>query len=250
MKVLFFGNNALAVRVLEHLHAAGDEVVGLVLHPQERRGSGPALIEAARVPPDRVFDGSRLQEPAVRDAVTGLGGEIGVSVLFGYILRPAILEGLSRGCVNLHPGYLPYNRGAYPNVWSIVEGTPAGATLHFVDEGIDTGDIVAQKRVAVAEEDTGASLYRKLEEACFEVFREAWPAMREGRAPRMAQQGPGTFHRVADVSRIDEIDPDRSYPAGKLLDILRARTFPPHRGAFLRRGAERIYLSLELEADR
>ena len=110
-----------------------------------------------------------------------------------------------------------------------------------MDEGIDTGDIVAQHRVEVAASDTGASLYRKLERACFEVFREAWPLVREGRAPRVAQQGPGSFHRVADVARIDEIDPDRTYPAGQLVDILRAHVSAPRHSCV---GEGRVYLSL------
>ena len=90
--------------------------------------------------------------------------------MFGYILRPNFLRLIPRGCVNVHPALLPYNRGAYPNVWSIVDGSPAGVTIHFVDEGIDTGDIIAQAQVVIEPVDTGESLYRKLERGAVALF--------------------------------------------------------------------------------
>jgi methionyl-tRNA formyltransferase len=244
VRVLFFGNNALAARVAEYLRAQGDEIAGLVLHPEVKRRGGDEIRRAAGAAD--VYDGSRLAEPDTLRALAGLRAEIGVSVLFGYLLRPQVLELLPKGCVNLHPGYLPWNRGAYPNVWSIVDRTPAGATLHYVDEGIDTGDIVSQRQVEVLPTDTGASLYRRLEEACHAVFVEAWPRLRDGSAPRIPQRGEGSFHRVRDVEKIDEIDPERAYRAGELIDILRARTFPPYSGAYIRRGSRKVTLRVDL----
>ena len=250
MRVLLFGNQILAARVAACIRNHGDEIVGAVLHPDSRRKAGAEICAAAGVSLDRVFDGSRLEEPEVCRSLAALEARIGVSVLFGYILRAGVRELLPEGCVNLHPGYLPYNRGAYPNVWSIVERTPAGATLHHMDEGVDTGDIVAQQLVEVEPTDTGESLYRKLEEVCFEVFARTWPLLREGRAPRLPQKGEGTFHRVRDTGAIDEIDLERSYRARDLLDILRARTFPPHEGAYFRLGAEKVHLKLHLDRNR
>jgi methionyl-tRNA formyltransferase len=171
---------------------------------------------------------------------------MGVSVLFGYILRAPFLSLFPRGIVNLHPAFLPYNRGAYPNVWSIVERTPAGATLHYVDAGVDTGDIVSQATVPVSQTDTGATLYSRLEQAAFALFRDTWPRLRAGDAPRVPQPPGGTSHRVADVARIDAIDLDHSYRARDLIDILRARTFPPYSGAYFEVDGRRVYMRLEL----
>src|SRR5438093_10302620 len=173
-----------------------------------------------------------------------------ISVLFDYVLRPEFLPLFSRGCFNLHPALLPYNKGAYPNVWSIVERTPAGVTLHFIDRSVDGGDIIAQREVPVTGTDTGASLYGRLETAAIEIFKEEWPALKEGRVVRRPQMGEGTFHRVADVARIDRIEPERAYPARELIDILRARTFPPHKGAYLDLGDRRIYVNVELTEEK
>jgi methionyl-tRNA formyltransferase len=247
MRVVYFANNRVGWQIGRWLKEQGDKIAGLVLHPPERRRYGKEILESAALAPDRVFDGSRLHEPAVVAALSALQPEAGVSVLFGHRIPSEVLALFPAGCLNLHPAYLPYNRGAYPNVWSIVDGTPAGVTIHFVDEGIDTGDVVAQRRVEVEPTDTGETLYRRLEEASLELFRDAWPLIRSGRAPRTPQKrDAGTFHRVRDVARIDEIDLDASYNARSLLDVLRARTFGSFPGAYFRDGQRKIYMTVHL----
>jgi methionyl-tRNA formyltransferase len=250
MRVLFLGNNWVGWQTLQWLRGAGAEIAGLVLHPQAKARHGAELRAAAALPESAIFGGSTLGERAVLRRIAELRADIAVSVLFDYILKPDFLALFPRGTINLHPALLPYNRGQYPNVWSIVEGTPAGATLHYIDEGIDTGAIIAQRQVAVDPADTGETLYRKLERASLALFQETWPAVVAGEAPVIPQaHAAGTFHRTRDVERIDEIDLDRSYTARELIDILRARTFPPYRGAYFRAGGRKIPLRLQLEYD-
>ena len=67
-----------------------------------------------------------------------------------------------KGCINFHLSYLPYNRGKKPNVWPIIDGSPAGVTMHYIDNDIDSGSIVAQSEVKVDIVDTGKTLYNKL----------------------------------------------------------------------------------------
>jgi methionyl-tRNA formyltransferase len=246
LRIAYFANNQLGARIGAYLREQGETIVALVIHPPGRRRFGEEILAACDVEPSHVFDGSRLGEVAVQDALGLTGAEIAVSVLFGYLLRRPVLDLFPRGGVNLHPGYLPYNRGAYPNVWSIVDGTPAGATLHLMDEGVDTGDILAQTRVAVSAWDTGETLYRKLEIACFELFRTSWPLVRGGRLRPMPQEGPGSVHRVADVEKIDAIDLDATYTARCLIDILRARAFPPHRGAYFCAAGRKVFVEVKL----
>jgi methionyl-tRNA formyltransferase len=233
-----------------YLREQGETLVALVVHPPERRRFGEEILAACGVEPGQVFDGSRLDEMGTRKALESARADMAVSVLFGYLLRRPVLDLFPRGGVNLHPAYLPYNRGAYPNVWSIVDGTPAGATVHVMDEGFDTGDILTQVPVEVCAWDTGETLYAKLESACFELFRASWPLVREGRLQPRPQEEPGTAHNVADVEKIDAIDPGALYTARRLIDILRARTFPPHRGAYFCAGGRKVFVEIELsEAD-
>jgi methionyl-tRNA formyltransferase len=245
MRVLFLGNNWLGWQILRWLKEQREEIVGVVIHPPKRRRYGDELVaEAAGLP---VVDGSRLRERAVLDSIRELDCEIAVSILFGYILPPEFLALPPAGCINLHPSLLPYNRGAHPNVWSIIDGTPAGTTLHYIDAGVDTGDIIAQREVAIEPIDTGETLYRRLEHASLALFKETWPAVRAGTAPRLKQgDAAGSCHHSSDVERIDEIDLEGTYKARDLINRMRARTFAPYRGAYFQCDGRRVYVSLQL----
>jgi methionyl-tRNA formyltransferase len=246
MKIVYFGNNRLGGQILEWLQEQGEQIAGVVLHPPDRRKHGPELARAAGRA--RLFDGSALRQPETVAAIRALEPDIGLSVLFGYILRREVLELFPRGVVNLHPALLPYNRGACPNVWSIVERTPAGVSLHYIDERIDTGDLIAQQEVAVEAVDTGESLYRKLEHAALDLFRRTWPRITSGAMGRVPQPAAtGTCHAMRDLGAIEEIDLDRSYTARELIDILRARTFAPYPGAWFRDAGRRVQVRVQLE---
>jgi methionyl-tRNA formyltransferase len=250
MRILYLGNNRVGWKVLEWLREQGETVVGLVVHPPEEARYRDEILNAAALPPDKVFDGSRLGETEVLRAIAALNADLAVSAFFGYILRKEFLDIFPKGVINLHPAYLPFNRGAHPNVWSIIEGTPAGVTLHYIDEGVDTGDVIARRRITIEPVDTGETLYRKLERACLDLFRSTWPGIRSGDAPREPQSAAeGNSHRIQDIEKTDEIDLNRTYKARELIDLIRARTFPPHAGTYFRDGGKKVYLRLHLEPE-
>lgn len=198
MRILLFANNWLGEQIAAWLKASGGEIVGLVVHPLETRKHGEEIIKAVGLDESFVLDGSRLEDGETLAKIQSLRPDIGISALFGYIMKRRVLETMPYGCINIHPAFLPYNRGAYPNVWSIIDNTPAGVTIHYIDEGVDTGDIIAQREVDVESVDTGRSLYQKLESASLELFKETWPLIAAGKAPRIAQSGGGTLHRARD----------------------------------------------------
>ncbi len=212
MRILFLGNNWLGWQVLNWLTSRKEEIVGLIIHPEHRRKYGEEMLRIVQLDPSGIFEGTTVGQAQTLEAIRALNPDLAVSVLFGYILNQEFLGLFPLGCINLHLAWLPYNRGAYPDVWSIVEGTPAGVTLHYMDGGIDTGDIIARQEVQVEPVDTGKSLYSKLERAGLELFKERWPGIRSRREQRIPQdKTEGTYHAVRDVERIDEIDLHRSY---------------------------------------
>lgn len=246
MRIVFLGNNLMGWQVLDWLRARGEDIAAVVVHPKAKQKYGQEILAAANVESSSVFDGSRLREAEMIERLGQIDAEIAVSILFDYVLKPEFLDLFPMGAINLHPSYLPFNRGQYPNVWSIVEQTPSGVTLHYIDEQIDSGDIIAQQKVPVASSDTGQSLYQKLERAGVQLFQNTWPLIRASRSPRKRQQGEGTYHRTCDVERIDHIKLDEKYTARELINILRARTFPPYSGAWFEEDGRRVYLRLEL----
>lgn len=247
MRLICLVNNYLGWQALEFLRQQA-EIAAVVMHPPERRKYDKEIRAVAVAAGAEILDADALRSSEGLKRIAAAQPDIGFSIMFGYLLRQDLLSLLSRGCLNLHPAFLPFNRGAHPNVWSIVDRTPAGVTLHYIDEGVDTGDIVCQKEVSIISTDTGESLYHKLERAGLELLQESWPAIQSGQIKRTRQPGAsGTSHKVTDVSQIDEIDLQKDCKAEDLLNILRARTFPPYRGAFFRHDGRKVYIRIQLE---
>lgn len=248
MKIVVLGNGRVALNAVRWFKGQGEEVVGLVLHPPDRRRMGGEIIAVSGLTAEHVFDAALLRRPETISAIKALEADIGICVFFGYILKRTLLDAFPKGCLNVHPALLPYNRGAYPNVWSIIDGTPAGVTLHYVDEGVDTGDIAAQKEVTIEPIDTGATLYAKLEEESMQLLSAIWPKIVSGKVTRRPQpRSGGSLHRTKDVDAVDEILLEKEYKARDLLNILRARTFPPYSGAYLLDQGRKVFLSLQLK---
>lgn len=247
MRVLLFANNWTGWQVARCLRRHGETIVAVVAHPPQTARYRDDILAAAAVTCADVLDALELPHADFLQAVQARRPEIGVSAFFGYVLPPEILNLLPEGCINVHPAYLPYNRGRHPNVWSIVDQTPAGVTLHYMDAGVDTGDLIARQRVPIAPTDTGQTLYRRLEQACVDLFETAWPRVRARQVSRMKQDpGEGSHHRARDLAQLDAIDLDRQYTARELINVLRARTFPPYAGAYFEQDGRRVYLRLRL----
>jgi methionyl-tRNA formyltransferase len=176
---------------------------------------------------DRVLVGREFREPAGMDLLRSLDLDYVVGVHFPYIVPDEVLAIPRIGVLNLHPALLPYNRGWHTPSWAILDGTPIGATLHFMDSGLDTGDIVAQVELEIRPEDTAHTLYGRLNHLEVELFRQAWPLLASGSPPRQAQSAAaGSSHNRADLASdsIRRLDLEESRSVGDVLRTLRALT--------------------------
>lgn len=248
MRVIAFVNNRVGAGVVRHIaESEPGRLVGLVIHPPSKRKWGDAILETAGLDEDQVFLGDELGSDVTTSRLAALDPDLGLSAYFKYILGPTTLDLFPEGCINLHPSYLPFNRGVYTNVWSIVDETPAGASLHYMVEKVDAGPVIARTEVPVSPTDTGRSLYRKLEGACVDLFCDTWEDIVVGRASAEDQDlDQGTAHRLEDVEEIDEIDLDESYHARELVNRLRARTFPPYEGCYFTVDGRKVFMRLNL----
>jgi len=185
------------------------------------------LQRMSGLPADRVLIGKQFREPASLDLLRSLELDYLIGVHFPYIIPESVLEIPRIGVLNLHPALLPYNRGWHTPSWAILDETPIGATLHFMDSGLDTGDIVAQMELRIRPEDTAHTLYRRLLDLEVELFEEAWPLVDSGDPPRRRQApDEGTNHHRADPSAgsIQRLDLERSVAVKDILRTLRALT--------------------------
>jgi len=248
MKVLLLANNLVGLNVARQLRESDDEVVGLTVHPPQTAKYRREIVDLFDLPADRILVGAEINEPAAHRRIKGWGPEVLLCAFFGYILKPETLRLAPRGVINLHNSLLPYNRGSFANAWTLLNRSPAGVTIHLMDAGVDSGPILDRRPVPCDLKDTAETLYRKCETALDELFRSVWPRFKAGQIVPQPQSHlhPTSTHRKRDVERIDEIDLDRTYRGRDLIDLLRARTFPPYPGAYIREGGRKIYLRLQL----
>lgn len=161
--------------------------------------------------------------------------DLGILAWWPKIIREPLLSLPHKGFINTHPSLLPHNRGKHYNFWALVEQAPFGVSLHFVDEGVDCGDIVAQHEIHYDWEDNGASLYVKAQQEIVALFKETYPRIRTLDIPRIRQGlDKGSFHIANEINDASFIDLDKMYRARDLLNLLRARTFPEHPACWFR----------------
>jgi len=152
-----------------------------------------------------------IAEKITSEKVREINPDIIISYNYRHILKEDVFLMPILGTINLHISYLPWNRGADPNFWSHLEGTPKGVTIHYINAGIDTGDIIGQELVEFSEKDTLKSSYEKLHIAIRELFKKLWPKIKSGQAPRRKQRGKGTFHLVKDKEPFLNLFSERGY---------------------------------------
>ena len=178
------------------------------------------FVSTAFVSEKALIDDLRRHEPPN-------GFDLGLSAWWPKILSKTIIKLPKNGFVNFHPSFLPYNRGKHYNFWALVERSPFGVSLNFIDSGIDTGDIVAQHRIAYNWTDTGASLYKKAQEHIQRLFCNTYPRIRRGKIRRVNQDlSKGSFHFARELDPASRIYLDKTYKARDILNLIRARTFP------------------------
>ena len=131
------------------------------------------------------------------------GYDWGVSYSYQHLLKRDVLANWR--CINLHCSYLPWNRGADPNLWSWIDDTVKGATIHLIDPGIDTGPIYCQSQVEMSEAETLASSYDLLHDELARLLRVHWKDIRDGRLLPIPQVGKGSIHYDKDRPKIQPI---------------------------------------------
>ena len=226
---LFAGDRRLAVDALKAVIELGDLPTILVVSDRPSATHADELAEVYRAAGGaEVVLGSRLQTPEVLDRLRSMALDVAISVHFPELVREEALELPQRGWLNLHPAYLPFNRGWHTPSWPILEGTPAGVTLHRMVTEVDAGEILARREVAVEPCDTAHELYQRLLDAELSLLLDVWSTIRSPEPwPLIANDtAAGTVHRRRELlaGGVQRFDLDAPTTARAVLDRLRALT--------------------------
>ena len=254
VRFAFAGDRDIAVWVLEHLLKEGFRPQALLLRAARRASHAERLAKLCSFLPDKqVLHGKSFRKDAGLKTLGALELDYIVGVHFPYIVPQEVLDVPRLGVLNLHPAFLPYNRGWHTPSWAILEGTPIGATLHYMDAGIDTGDIVMQQTIDVRPDDTADKLYGRVKQLELEVFRKAWPLLASRTAPRTPQRtDDGSAHVKEELldPKTRRIDLDGELRAGELIRKLRAHTTnDPAEAAFFEQDGKRYRVRVEIEEE-
>lgn len=122
-----------------------------------------------------------------------------ISYGYRHIIKKEIVYKYHRQLINLHISFLPWNKGADPNLWSFLEDTPKGVTIHYIDEDLDTGDIIIQKKIPIYQNDTLHSTYERLTNTIEHLLMEYWDDIKSNNIQVTPQpQNTGSYHQIKD----------------------------------------------------
>ena len=230
------GSPDFAVPALRALAAARYPIVGVITQPDRPAGRGnvltppPVKVAALELGLD-VYQPEKLRAPEAMQRLRDWNPGLIVVAAFGQILRPEVLTLPQHGCVNIHASLLPRHRGAAPIQAAILAGDKeTGITIMLMDEGIDTGPILAQRSIEILPTETGGSLFEKLAVMGGELLLETLPRYLNGEIRPQPQPAEGATY--APMLKKDDGLLDFTRPAAELERKIRA--FQPWPGAFMR----------------
>lgn len=150
-------------------------------------------------------------------------------------------------CINIHPGLNPFNRGWYPQVFSIINKHPAGATIHIMDEEIDHGPIISQRTIAILDEDTSGDVYLRILDLELELIAENMDAILDELYLTIQPAFEGNYNSKKDFNKLCELNLDEQITMGGAIDKLRALTHKPYLNAFfVGSDCKKTYINIEL----
>lgn len=232
-RLVFMGTPQFAVPALLACLEVG-EVVAVVTQPDKPKGRGQELsaspVKAAALERGlKVLQPARLKGTSFARELEALAPDACVVAAYGKILPPDVLAVPGKGCVNVHASLLPRFRGAAPIQWAIAHGDErTGVCLMLMDEGLDTGPVLACREIPIAPDDTSRSLHEKLSVLGGALVREELPRWLSGELAPRPQPAEGVVHAPMIEKEEGRLDFRRS--ARELERRLRA--FHPWPGAF------------------
>ena len=205
MKIIFMGTPDFAKESLKAIYEAGHNILAVVTNPDRPKGRGMKMLaspvkeyalekELQILQPEKIKNNTEFI-----NKIKELNPDVICVVAYGKILPKEILEIPEYGCVNVHGSLLPKYRGAAPIQWAVLNGDKTtGITTMYMDEGMDTGDMILKKEVEIKEDETTGELWNKLAYEGGNLLVETLKQIEQKTAPRIPQTGEFTIAPMLD----------------------------------------------------
>ena len=208
MKIVFMGTPDFARDSLSAIYDAGHEIPAVITVPDKPKGRGMKLIpcevkEYAVEKNIKVYQPEKLREnKEIVDILKNINPDVICVVAYGKIIPKEILEIPKYGCVNVHPSLLPQYRGSAPIQWAILNGDKGtGVTTMYLDEGMDSGDIILQTKTPIDKDETSGELWDRLSKIGAELLVETLEKIENKTAPRIKQPKEFTLAPMLEKSQ-------------------------------------------------
>lgn len=239
MNILFMGGHELGAKTLEYLINNNVNVVGVVVSKNANdwyRG----VDEVANKFNLELYEEGNINDQSFLNKIKPLNLDLIVCVNFDQILKKDIINLPTIGCINTHASLLPKYRGRAPLNWAMINGEKySGVTVHFIDEGIDTGDIILQEKIKIDEDDYISDLLNKVKNTYPKIVLNAIQSLENNNINLIKPDLPKGFYvnkRTKDDGKIDF-----SKPSKDIINFIKAIS-KPYPGAFLYHNDSKIII--------
>ncbi|NLK97495.1 MAG: methionyl-tRNA formyltransferase [Epulopiscium sp.] len=225
MKIVFMGTPDFAVPSLQKLIDEKYYIAAVVTQPDRPKGRGkkmvaPPVKELAVKYDIPIFQPERVRNPEFIETLRSIAPDLIVVIAFGQILPKEILDIPTYGCINVHGSLLPKYRGAAPIQWAIINGEKiTGVTTMFMDEGMDTGDMILKKEIPIEPEYTAGDLHDIMAPVGADLLKDTLDELIRGNIKREKQDEDEATY--APMLKKENGLIDWSQPSYKIINLIR-----------------------------
>lgn len=248
LRVVFMGTPEFAVTILDNILDKGYDVIGVITAPDKPAGRGrklqqSAVKEFAFSKGLTVLQPTNLKSPEFVQQLKALNPNVQVVVAFRML--PEVIWKLPEyGTFNLHASLLPQYRGAAPINWSIINGeTSTGVSTFFIDEKIDTGEIILSKKVPIDKDENVGDLHDKLMHAGAELVTETLEGLKMGPVPTRKQKISGKLKEAPKLTK-ENTKIDWLAPVEEIYNLIRGLNPYPGAWCYLKNNGETISIKV------
>lgn len=222
MKYGFAGDRLISVNLLSFLIDEGYKPSFLIVNETKDSSHREELISLSGLTDRDIYDIDFINKNY--SILADYDTDYIFGIHFPYIISKPLLSIPKVGFLNLHPAFLPYNKGWHTPSWAILDKTKYGATLHFMSNDLDAGDIITQTEIEVKPSLTANELYQSVLEVEEQLFKDAFTNLLTLKPTRTKQVKEGTSYNKRDLAKVQKIDLNEKIFASDLIDKLRALT--------------------------
>lgn len=222
MKYGFAGDRLISVNLLSFLIDEGYKPSFLIVNETKDSSHREELISLSGLTDRDIYDIDFINKNY--SILADYDTDYIFGIHFPYIISKPLLSIPKVGFLNLHPAFLPYNKGWHTPSWAILDKTKYGATLHFMSNDLDAGDIINQTEIEVKPSLTANELYQSVLEVEEQLFKDSFTNLLTLKPTRTKQVKEGTSYSKKDLAKVQEIDLSEEIFALDLIDKLRALT--------------------------